>query len=116
MLLRQTPELQDGQLTGFPQLSLRVPQWPAQGEVGTQTQDPFEHCLPEPQMCELPELPHPPQLLLSLDVFTHVPLQPVHPALQHIPLEQFELEHCALLLQVPVVNFALQPRVVLSQY
>jgi hypothetical protein len=47
VLLMHTPELHPPQLTGVPQLLFMVPQRPAvQGDVGTQTQVPFEHVSP----------------------------------------------------------------------
>ena len=140
LLLRHTPVPQPPQLTCVPQLLFMVPQRPVvQGETGTQTHVPLEHafpwfaqfvqlvvpqeslvlsqthelleqCFPEPQA-----FPQPPQLLLLLVVSTHVPLQPVCPPGQQMPLEQLMLTHCALLVQLPLFCFALQVRVALSQ-
>ena len=40
--------------------------------------------------------------------YTNVPLHPVCPLPQHVPLEQFPLTHCTLLVQLPLFNLGVQ--------
>src|ERR1039457_2108340 len=83
---------------------------PQEVSVLSQRHELLEQCFPEPQA-----FPQPPQLLLLPVVSTHVPLQPVCPPGQQMPLEQLVLPHCALLVQLPLFCFPLQVKVALSQ-
>jgi hypothetical protein len=63
---------------------------------------------PAQQDCPLHERPQAPQFKVSIAMSTHVPLHPVCPLPQHVPLEQFPLAHCALLVQLPLFNLGVQ--------
>jgi hypothetical protein len=67
----------------------------------------FTHEPPQ-QLSPLHEWPHVPQFVALVVASTHVPLHPVCPVPQHVPLEQFPLVHCTLLVQLPLVNLDVQ--------
>jgi len=64
--------------------------------------------VPAQQACPLQERPQVPQFKAFVVRSTHAPLHPVCPLPQHVPLEQFPLTHCTLLVQLPLFNLGAQ--------